>query len=271
MNTLSKKDIISRVLSEEPEDTIMSAEELEAMLDKELSKPESEIDFGLVNELSVAVNEALEQNTDNIDVESKLAELKAKEAAEKHRFRMPKWSVGLIAACLMLVFGNIYTVNAWNMNVFSFIVEFTKGGAVIDFSSKNKEVILPVSEDDPYGILAVCRENGINIETPHYLPDGFILTTLEAKADKRYVSMTYKRNKKDTAYINLTFSGYDEQFLIPSDKHNLSELKINGHDAVMSREDDQMIVVFGWGDSMLTLMTQNVDYDECDKILKEIR
>ena len=83
--------------------------------------------------------------------------------------------------------------------------------------------------------------------------------------------MTYKRNKKDTAYINLTFSGYDEQFLIPSDKHNLSELKINGHDAVMSREDNQMIVVFGWGDSMLTLMTQDVDYDECDKILKEIR
>lgn len=268
MNTLSKKDIISRVLSEEPADTLLSAEELEAMLDKELSKPESEIDFGLVNELSAAVNEALEQNTNHIDVESKLAELKAKEAAEKRRFRMPKWSVGLIAACLMLVFGNIYTVNAWNMNVFSFIVKFTKGGAVIDFSSKNEEVILPVSEDDPYGILAVCRENGINIETPHYIPDGFVLTTFEAKPEKRTVCMTYK---KDKSFINLTFSSYSERFLIPSDEHNFSEIKVNGHDAVMSREDNQMIVVFGSGDSMLTLMTQDVDYDECDKILKEIR
>ena len=75
MNTLSKKDIISRVLSEELADTLLSAEELEAMLDKELSKPESEIDFGLVNELSAAVNEALGQNTNHIDVESKLNEL----------------------------------------------------------------------------------------------------------------------------------------------------------------------------------------------------
>ena len=113
MNILSKNEVISRVLSEDPADTLLSAEELEAMLDKELSKPESEIDFGLVNELSAAVNEALGQNTNHIDVESKLNELKAKEAAEKRRFRMPKWSVGLIAACLVLVFGNIYTVNAW--------------------------------------------------------------------------------------------------------------------------------------------------------------
>ncbi|MGN0605806.1 MAG: DUF4367 domain-containing protein [Oscillospiraceae bacterium] len=271
MNTLSKKDIISRVLSEDPADTLLSAEELEAMLDKELSKPESEIDFGLVNELSAAVNEALEQNTNHIDVESKLNELKAMEAAEKRRFRMPKWSVGLIAACLVLVFGNIYTVNAWNMNVFSFIVEFTKDGAVIDFSNRNDEINIPVSDDDPYGILAVCRENGINIETPYYLPDGFELTTLQTEPDERYVCMTYKRSKRDKAFISMTFQPYIDHIFIPSDENNFSEIQINGHSAIMSREDNQMIVVFGSGDSMLTLMTQDVDYDECDKIISEIR
>lgn len=250
---------------------IYTVNELWQKLDYELSKPEDEIDFGLVDELTLSIMEATGQEAVSFDVDKHLKELEHRIHSSKKPIRLPKWVAVLTAACFILFCGNIYSVLAWDTNIFSFIVELTRDGAVIDFSSRNDEINIPVSKDDPYGILAVCRENGINIETPHYLPDGFILTTLEAKPDKRYVSMTYKRNKKDTAYINLTFSGYDEHFLIPSDKHNLSEIKINGHDAVMSREDNQMIVVFSSSDSMLTIMTQDVDYDECDKILNEMR
>ena len=271
MNKKTDTEILSGVLSEDPAGILKTAEELEAMLDKELSKSEDETDYGLVNQLSMAVCEASGNNAYDIDVPRKLMEFKAEKAARKSHFRIPKWSVGFIAACFVLICGNIYTVSAWDMNVFSFIVEFTKGGAIIDFKKTPDEIVLPTSEDDPYGILEVCRENGINIETPHYLPDRFILTYLETDPEKRYICMTYKKNKNDKEFINLTFSGFNERFLIPSDEHNLSEIKINGHDAVMSREDNQMVVVFSSSDSMLTIMTQDVDYDECDKILENIK
>ena len=267
---MNRKEIISRVLAENSSETVKSPEELESMLNEELSKPENEIDYDLVDQLVTGTLEARGISLTESDIEDKRRALYERNR-KANCFKMPKWFISTAAACLILVCGNIYTVSAWDMNVFSFIVEFTKGGAIIDFSGTPDEIVLPTSEDDPYGILEVCRENGINIETPHYLPDRFILTYLETDPEKRYVCMTYKKNKNDKEFINLTFSGFNERFLIPSDEHNLSEIKINGHDAVMSREDNQMVVVFSSSDSMLTIMTQDVDYDECDKILENIK
>ena len=267
---MNREEIISRVLAENSSETVKSPEELESMLNEELSKPENEIDYDLVDQLVTGTLEARCISLTETDIEDKRRVLYERNR-KANFFKMPKWFIGTAAACLVLVCGNIYTVSAWDMNVFSFIVEFTKGGAIIDFKKTPDEIVLPTSDDDPYGILEVCRENGINIETPHYLPDGFVLTTFQAEPDKKYVSMTYKRNKNDKAFINLTFSDFSKRLLIPSDEHNLSEIKINGHDAVMSREDNQMVVVFSSSDSMLTIMTQDVDYDECDKILKEMR
>ena len=267
---MNREEIISRVLSENSSETVKSPEELESMLNEELSKPENEIDYDLVDQLVTGTLEARCISLTETDIEDKRRVLYERNR-KANCFKMPKWFISAAAACLVLVCGNIYTVSAWDMNVFSFIVEFTKGGAIIDFSGTPDEIVLPTSEDDPYGILEVCRENGINIETPHYLPDRFILTYLETDPEKRYICMTYKKNKNDKEFINLTFSGFNERFLIPSDEHNLSEIKINGHDAVMSREDNQMVVVFSSSDSMLTIMTQDVDYDECDKILENIK
>lgn len=250
---------------------IYTVNELWQKLDYELSKPEDEIDFGLVDELTLSIMEATGQEAVSFDVDKHLKELEHRIHSSKKPIRLPKWVAVLTAACFIIFCGNIYSVLAWDTNIFSFIVELTRDGAVIDFSSRNDEINIPVSEDDPYGILAVCRENGINIETPHYLPDGFELTTLQTEPDERYVCMTYKRSKRDKAFISMTFQPYIDHIFIPSDENNFSEIQINGHSAIMSREDNQMIVVLSSHDSTLTLMTQDVDYDECDKILKEMR
>lgn len=264
-------EIISRVLSENPSDTVKSAEELEAMLDKELSKPENEIDFGLVNELSIAVSEARGKSVD-IDVNEMFKKFETEKLAEKKSFRMPKWSAGLIAACLILVFGNAYTVKAWNMNIVTFIVEFTKGGAIIDLGSESKEVILPTSESDPYGIIAKCSEMGINTETPHYIPEGFILAEMDTEnnADFKYAMFSFKDGQKTICFTVETYEE-GEQIGIPSDEHNISETYVNGHKTAVSREDNQMLAVFRTGGYLITVFTQDVDYGECDKILENIK
>lgn len=268
---ISKEDIISRVLSENSSDIVKTAEELEAMLDKELSKPENEIDFGLVNQLSIAVNEAAGNKPYDIDVNQKLMEFESRKAAEKKRFRIPTWSVGLIAACLVLIFGNVYTVSAWNMNVFSFIVEFTKGGATIDFDNSINEVVIPVSDNDPYGIIAKCAEIEMTTETPHYIPDGYVLTDMqiEKNQNRKYASFLFA---KDNQKISFTFESYNdgEQIGIPSDEHNISEINVNGHKAAVSKEDNQVLVVFRTGEYLVTMFTQDVNYDECEKIIESI-
>ncbi len=265
-------EIISRVLSENSSDIVKSAEELEEMLDKELSKPENEIDFGLVNELSIAVSEAQGKSVD-IDVNEMFMKFKNEKLVEKRSFRMPKWSAGLIAACLILMFGNAYAVKAWNMNIVTFIVEFTKGGAIIDLGSDTEEEInLPTSYSDPYGIIAKCAEMGISVETPHYIPEGFTLKEVDTEnnADRKYVMFSFKDGKKTICFTVETYED-GEQIGIPSDEHNISEAYVNGHKTAVSKEDNQMLAVFRSGNYLFTVFTQDVDYGECDKILENIK
>ena len=272
MNKKTDTEILSGVLSEDPAGILKTAEELEAMLDKELSKSEDETDYGLVNQLSMAVCEASGNNAYDIDVPRKLMEFKAEKAARKSHFRIPKWSVGFIAACFVLICGNIYTVSAWDMNVFSFIVEFTKGGAIIDFKKTPDEIVLPTSDDDPYGMIAKCAEIGIKTETPHYIPDEFILKEVDSKCIDEYkYALFYFVNGKQS--VSFTVDSYEEgeQIVIPSDKHNISEITVNGHVAVVSKEDNQMLVTFQTGSYLFTMFANGIDYDECDKILENIK
>lgn len=57
---MDNKEIIKKVLDNADNFQNKSAEELRAMLDKELSKPDSETDYALVDELTTAIIEAEE-------------------------------------------------------------------------------------------------------------------------------------------------------------------------------------------------------------------
>ena len=73
--------------------------------------------------------------------------------------------------------------------------------------------------------------------------------------------------------VSFTFDSYaeDEQIVIPSDKHNISEITVNGHVAAVSKEDNQMLVTFQTGSYLFTMFANGIDYDECDKILENIK
>ncbi len=267
-----KYNLFKRVLNE-PDPKTITVSEIEKMLDNEISKNKNDMDLKLIEELSLTLIELKGKDIINVNPEEKLYKILDRidnQKCKKHR--IPKWATGLAAACLLLVCGNIYTVSAYNKNIFSFVVEFTDGGAIIDFDKKSKEIILPISEDDPYGIIAKCREVGITIETPHYIPEGFILTYINIQVDEyyKYILFTYQKGKSSIAF---TFDSRLEggQVGIPSDEHNFSEIIVNGHTAIVSKEDNQMLVLFPTGDYWFNMFTENVDYEECEKILENIK
>ena len=73
--------------------------------------------------------------------------------------------------------------------------------------------------------------------------------------------------------VSFTVDSYEEgeQIGIPSDKHNISEITVNGHAAVVSKEDNQMLVTFQTGSYLFNMFADGIDYDECDKILENIK
>lgn len=272
---MDNKDIIKRVLSEADDFQSKSADELRERLDNELSKPAGKTDYGLVDELTKEILEAEGKEPLTVDVEQKLSELQTKIAKSGKRFYFPKWAIGISAACITLFCANFISVAAWDMNIFSAVIEFTKGGFSVDFGKDKQEIIeLPVSEDDPYGIIAECAKYNIFPETPQYLPDGFVLENISSNVNENFantVSMTFT---KENMIISFDFKRYWNEIGktgIPSDKYNISETTINGNTAIISKEDEQYTITFMNGKTSFLMFTQDVPYDECEKIVASIK
>lgn len=246
---------------------------LKRSLEEELSKPFAKQNTNKIMDIVAKLTEYEENETKSLILKNKtecFSNITSGRNRKKSTLKILRRSIVCLATLLIGL--NVYTVSAYNENVFSFLIEFTKGGVLIQFNDSQKdEVIIPTEENDPYGIIAKCKENGIeNIETPHYIPEGFILTNLETNNNEfsKYIHFTYEKGNQ---LISLTFEEYPdeipEKIGIPSDEHNVTEIKINGHSAIMSREDDQMIVLCAYKSQKINILTRNIDYSECDKIL----
>lgn len=153
---------------------------LKRQLDEETAKPSGKRDYDkiavLTNELC-ELSDGLDQSSDIVGQKqrlySKISEYNA--GKNKASVRTLRKIIPIICAAAIVFAANCISVSAWNMNIFSLAVELTQGGVKIDFGNKREEIILPTSENDPYGIIGKCEEMDITAETPHYLPEGFML------------------------------------------------------------------------------------------------
>lgn len=85
-----------------------------------------------------------------------------------------------ISVAVMLFVMNVIMVSAFNIDIFSAIIHFTEDNFKVDFlASKevpSEEIIqLFVTSNDSYGIIAECEKYGISSETPHCLPESYVL------------------------------------------------------------------------------------------------
>lgn len=268
------KNVLNDIISAEPFKEL-SAEELTKELDSEMAKPNP--DFDLVDELTEAILEARKTpvKKEEKDIEAEIAMIKEKANAKKRIFRCPKWVAAVSAACLMLVVANTVSVAALGMNIFSAAIEFTKGGFSVDFSKQEQNAIeLPTSESDPYGFIAKLAEYDISFETPHYIPDGFELEYTSSNTNDNISNTVRFIFKNGNQSINFDFEVYQDdigQIGIPSDHYNVSETKINGHPAIVSKEDNQYTITYKKDKTIFFMFTQNVPYDECEKIIASIQ
>lgn len=261
--------ILEKIRSEVFLEEIIS-EELEKQLDLELKKPSP--DYDLVDELTKAILEARGKAVKEIDVKPEIQAIRQRKIK---RIRFPKWAVAASAACVVLIGANVFSVSAWDMNIFSAIVEFSKGGMSIGLNNKQDIIELPVSEEDPYGIKAKCEEYGISPLTPHYLPEGFEIMDFYADINEAISDICFFYQKGEVK-LNITYTKYaDSENVppvgIPSDTYNLQEKEINGQTMYILKEDKQFTATFLNGDIVYVIYSNQLGYDECQKIIESMK
>lgn len=272
---MNSKDIIERVLKEKDSFQSKSASELSEMLDKELSKPDKQIDYELIDELTTAVIEAKGKERLAVDVNTELNKLQKRTSKHNKIIRFPKWIIGLSASFVILLCANCISASAWDMNIFSAIIKFTKGGFSVDFGKKESEIIeLPTSENDPYGFIAKLAECDIEFETPHYIPEEFVLTSVSTNINENVansVRFLYKYKQQTISLSYKIFWNDVSNIVIPSDHYNISETQVNGSPAIISKEDGQYTITYQNGKTVFVMFTVDVPYEECEKIVASIK
>lgn len=264
MNLILEK-IRSESFSEES-----TAEELEKQLELELKKPHP--DYDLADELSKTILEARGQTVKAINVKPKIQAIRRKNI---RRVRFPKWAMAVSAACVVLIGANAISVSAWDMNIFSAIVKFTKGGMSVNLNQKKNIIELPISEEDPYGIKAKCAEYDIFSLTPHYLPKGFELVDFYADINEAISDICFFY-QKDEFKLNITYTKYADSEKtstvgIPTDTYNLQEVEINRQTAFILKEDKQFTATFLNDGIVCVIFSNKLDYDECQKVIESMK
>ena len=202
----------------------------------------------------------------------KISEIES--TGRKSPTRSIKRIVPAIAIAAVLMAANCISVLAWDMNIVSAVIKFTKGGFSVDFDvDEPVPVEMPTSEDDPYGFIAKLAEYDIEFETPHYIPEGFVLTEVETgNNDVGQIVRFFFENGK--MVICLTYSKYYNeipQVVIPSDYYNISETEVNGTPAIVSKEDNQYTIMYQKNKTEFFMFSNKVPYDECEKIIDSIQ
>lgn len=261
-------------------------QEVSEMLEKELAKPYKKRDYDKIEEL---LTEYTRMNgmEEQIQKASETGVQKVIARTKTRKLRVRKYRPLVTVVCLAVVMAifNTISVVAFDMDAFSFIVHIIDDGFSVDFFSKEvpseSVVQIPVSEDDPYGMIAECSRNGLYPETPHYLPEGYVLTLCtnnDMYSYKKYNKFTFTNSSNQKESICFYYQLYDDSeklkyFKFSNTEHNLKEIEVNGKTAILAEEkkDKQFTIVYHIGNLLISIFTENISNDEVHKIIESMK
>ncbi len=267
------KDLADKI-NVDKEFTVEAYNYIKTELDRETLKPLRKRDFDRIEQLTSQLAELSRDDYTPDNTDRLYERIRSYESSTKKPVNIFKRFIPVLC-CFVLVFtANCVSVAAWNMNIVSALIEFTKGGFAVDFDKPKEEIHLPTSKNDPYGFIAKLAEYDIEFETPYYIPDGFVLTEVDTNLNENYANTVRFNFRKDNQTINIDYVRYWNdvgQIGIPSDYYNISETEVNGSPAIISKEDNQYTITYQKGKIVFYMFTQDVSYDECEKIVKSIK
>ncbi|MDE6849093.1 MAG: DUF4367 domain-containing protein [Ruminococcus sp.] len=254
-------------------DRLKTLDSLYAKFNEELNKKFNKRDFDKIERLTQLIRELTENEADiNRRTEDGIAMLKEKASYNnKTRFKIRKPMTVLCMCFVMLIVFNCISLSTWGTNIFSAIVKRNKDSISIDFGKRHQEIInLQKSPNDPYGIKTKCAEVGLYPQTPEYLPENFDLVNLETDEMEICTCIDFYY-KNDEMKINISYSKFNiddiPPLCIPADTYNINEIQVNSNTVYILKEDSQFTATYIIDNIVYLIYTDNVDYNECEKIL----
>lgn len=268
------KDLAEKINADR-EFTMEAYNYIRSELDKETAKPLRKRDFDRIEQLTDQLNELTGDNSDSEqpDTSELYKRIRNYEKTSKKPFSVMKRFAPVLCCMVLVLAANCITVLAYDMNIISAVIKFTQGGFSVDFGNQPEKIVLPTSEDDPYGLIAKLAEYDIEFETPHYIPEGFTLSRIGNNENSSATSVTFDFYNGEQS-INISYDKFHNevgQIGIPSDHYNISETEVNGSPAIVSKEDNQYTITFQKDKTVFFMFTQDVPYDECEKIVESIK
>ena len=262
-------------------------QEINTALNEELKKSAKKRDYDKIEELTQAYTELMGVEAQlETSMQRCISEVKSKVSPKRKITRKIRVVFAGISVAVVLFVMNIITVSAFNMNVFSFIVHVFDDGFSIDSLASDEvspeEIIqLPVTLDDPYGMIAECAKYEIYPETPHYLPEDYVLTLCrytDMPSLSKHVKFTFRNQHNAKQTITFSYELFEDKKNIsdskfPNVEHHLSEIKINDKPAILAEEkkDKQFTVVYPIDTLLIIIFTQDVSKEEVNQIINSIK
>ena len=272
---MNEQDLFKAMQSDDTDASLLA--ELRSKLNTELEKPEEELDIDAINEITLMIDQisGSEQRTKE-QTERGIQKLNEK-IRQQRRGRIRR-RVTRIAVCagIVLVITNVFSYSAYGMNSFSAAYQLMTGGIVIDFQKDDSEPYYGNQYLDE--MQKACQEHEFDVMLPRYIPKDFSPTEIFGDYIENEVKQIldfYFANKK--AVLNLSITKYADNQTpfpigVPSDSHNISQQRFGDITVHISKEvkDHQYWALFQIGSYQYVLSTQNLDYDECQRVLESV-
>ena len=252
---------------------------LQDKLDTELEKPDDELDIEKINQITATID--IITGTDQVTAEKSqqgIQKLKQElhQQRGRRRIRVLKWIAA--CACLILIVSNIWSFSAYGMNSFSAAYQLLSNGIVIDTQDDESE---PYSSDAYYDEMrTLCRNNGFpeDVLVPSYIPEGFKPAPEfgEVHSDDIQCTIRFDYQIGRTRLVFYMIQNSDEEYIqpigIPSTEYNISEQVIGDTTVHIQKErkDRQYWAVFQIGLTQYIIVSDGLDYDECQRVLESM-
>ena len=274
---MTDNELLKAIESDDTDQLMLAA--LQSKLESELEKPDDELDIDKINQITATID--IISGTVQVTAEKTQQGIqKLKHELRQHRERSRIRIIKRFAAsaCLILIISNIWSFSAYGMNSFSAAYQLLNGGIVIDTQNDDSE---PYTGNAYYNEMrSLCNQNSFSEDVllPAYIPEGFKPAPEygEVFFDKMHCIIWFYfqigQTRLNYSIIQYTDEEYIQPIGIPSTEYNISE-QVFGDTIVhiqKERKDSQYWAVFQIGLTQYVIVSDGLDYDECQRVLESM-
>ncbi len=253
--------------------------ELEQRLQTELAKPEREVDYALVEEITEALCTIYGMSEVELarGQEKCIARLFPKQNCQKRMIN--KWikplAVCMIGICSLLFVAHL-PIRSLGVDLISEVVDVTDGSATLLLDGSRNAHLQPANaQKDPLSITDELETLEIPAFVPSYATDRVEETyrSIHTDVNQTVITAWYQLDKGSLVFSAMLKDNTENMKTVcsvPTKTYQFKEEECNGIYMITLEEEDRYHVAFAVGDAKYLISMYGVDFSTCRAIIESI-